>query len=337
MKHLTGREAWPSGIPADLLAVTGYAVAAGLAIPGTVGPLRVAVALPLVLFVPGYALLAALFPRRSTAAAGGTRQASLTPVDVRTPTWGERLALAVPTSLVLASLLALATATFTPGVTVPEAVGSLVGFTLVAAVVGGVRRLRLPAGERLTSPWRHTTAFRDAVLGGSRVDAILTVALVAGVVLAASAMAYAVAAPDRGAEYTEFALLSGNDTDEAVTGDFDTSFAPGERRQFIASVTNHEGASVEYTLVVELQRVRTEGDVAVVEERELLRTSRTVQPGDSWRPRHAVEPSLTGEDLRLAYYLYRDDAPANADPDSAYRRLHLWVDVGVDANATAAT
>lgn len=329
MKHLTARGPWVSRLPVDLAVAAAYAVVAALAVPGTPTPLRVVIGLPLVSFVPGYVLLAVLFPRRAD------------------PGWGARLALSLVASLAVVSLLAVAVAAVADGIGVDAVLGSLAGFVLVGAVLGGVRRLRVPAEQRLGLPVRRAAALRDAVLDANRVDAVVTLALVVAVLVGGSALAFGLAAPDRGASYTEFALLAENESGDLVAGGYPTSFVAGESRAVTAAVTNHEGTAVEYTVVVEVQRVRpTGGDdlrgddsdadpVDVVEQRELVRRSETVAAGDAWRETIDVAPALTGDDLRLAYYLYRGDAPADADSGTAYRRLHLRIVVGDGGNATA--
>jgi hypothetical protein len=48
-------------------------------------------------------------------------------------------------------------------------------------------------------------------------------------------------------------------------------------------------------------------------------------------------PTIRGEDLRLAYYLYAGDVPADPNAENAYRSLYLWIDVGGTETAEAPT
>ena len=85
-------------------------------------------------------------------------------------------------------------------------------------------------------------------------------------------------------------------------------------------------------MVVELQRatVGTESEnvtVRVDEEHELFRVRQRVADNETWHYRYTVTPTLTGERLRLVYLLYRGDAPATPSAESAYREVHLWVNV----------
>lgn len=337
MRHYIARGSWWSRVPADLLAVALYGAVAAVAMPELPTSARVAFGLPLVLFAPGYVLLAVLYPRHAGAVAGSPHRNRAGRLGGRRGlTWSERLPLSLATSIALVPLLAILVGVGADGITVDHAVGSLVAVVLIGSLVAGFRRLRVPEADRVRLPWRRASAIRDAVAGAGRLDSALTLAVVLGVLLAATAMAYGVAAPDRGASYTEFALLSGNESGELVAGDYPQSFGPGESADLTASVANHEGGPVEYTVVVELERMQVDDDgVRLVEQRELWREARTVQAGNTWLAEHAVEPTLVGEDLRLAYYLYRGNAPADAGTASAYRHLHLWIDVD-GRNATAA-
>lgn len=335
MKRLTTRGPRWSAFPVDLVVVVAYTVVAVAATSAVGGPARTVLGLPLVLFVPGYVLLALLFPRRADAGdvAGESRPGA--PAGRREPTWGERLGLAIGASLALVALLALVVTALVSTVGVREVTISLGAVSLVGATLAAARRFALPPEDRLRFPWhRPAMALRSRSAPG-RFDALVTLVLVVGIVGAASAMAYSVAAPERGAQYTEFALLSENESGELVAAGYPTTFEPGESHRLTAAVTNYEGRTVEYTLVVEVQRVDADGS-AVVEERELHRLSRSVEPGATWNPRHVVDPSLAGEGLRLAYYLYTGDAPADASADAAYRRLHLWIDVQDGTDTTAA-
>lgn len=321
----------------DLLVVAGYCVVAAATLPTLVGPVRTVIGLPLVLFVPGYVLLAILFPRRADAGGGPTRAVPESVTGRREPTLGERLGLSVAASLALVAVVALAVTAFTTEIGVRAVTWSLVGASLAGTAAAVARRLAVPEADRFRMPWRAATHAWRATTPSGRVDAIVTVVLVVGVLGAASAMAYSVAAPDRGAAYTDFAVLAENESGELVAGGYPTTFGPGESHRLTAQVANHEGGTVEYTVVVEVQRVRPGGDdQVVVEQREVLRRVRTVEAGATWQPSHVVDPTLTGEDLRLAYYLYRGDAPGDAAPGTAYRRLHLWIDASGGANVTAA-
>lgn len=337
MKRLVTRGPRWVPLPVDLVVVVAYTVVAAAVATTAGGPVRTILGLPLVLFVPGYLLLAICFPRRADAVAGtdGRSRSDRRP-GRREPTWGERLGLSVGVSLAVVALLALVVGAIATAVGTREVMTGLVAVSLVGSVLAAVRRLAVPPDHRLRLPrLRPATGWRTGSASG-RFDAVISLVLVLGVVGAASAMAYSVAAPERGAEYTEFAVLAENESGDLVAGGYPRSFGPGESHRLTAAVTNVEGRTVEYTLVVEVQRFAGGADASAVEQRELLRETRTVEAGATWRHHHVVDPPIAGDDLRLAYYLYEGEAPTDARADTAYRRLHLWIDVEDGSDATAA-
>jgi len=42
---------------------------------------------------------------------------------------------------------------------------------------------------------------------------------------------------------------------------------------------------------------------------------------------HVLEPTRTGEELRVQYLLYAGEAPETPTRENSYRDLHLWIDV----------
>ncbi|WP_336035094.1 DUF1616 domain-containing protein [Halobacterium yunchengense] len=324
----------------DLVAATAYAVLAAAAIAaGAVdGALRVLVAAPLVGFLPGYAVVSALFPARGVAARDDpdTRW-------VRGPTWTQRASLSVATSLLVLVLAALAASLAgVPFATQPLA-AVVAGVVVTGAVLGLWRRRRLPPDDRLVVP---VAAVAGAVRGGTvdaaPPDAALNVALAAAVVVAASAVAVGLAAPDYGEPYSEAALLTQGD-DGLVAANYTTAVERGDAANVTLSVTNSEGEPMDYTAVVVLERVdaRDDGGAVVLERQELERVDVSLGDGETAQRDLAVEPTLLGEDLRLSVYVYEGDPPAFASADTAPHHLYLWLDVeraggGQPADATAA-
>lgn len=314
----------------DLVVVAAYALVAGSVIAADVvaGPVRVLLAAPLLGFFPGYAVVSALFPARPVDETASTDAREASAGWGRGPNWVERLSLAVATSLFVLVLLGVAIsllglsfdpATLTAGVVVVVVVG---------AMLGAVRRLRLPAGERLVVPVARLRAEgRAATVDAKPVDAALNVALVLAIVLAASAVAVGMASPDRGQAYTEVALLDDSGED-LVAGNYSTDMVRGEPADLTLTVENREGNETNYTSVVVLERVRTTGgDTAVLERDELDRVSVSVPDETTAEQSLSPEPTMLGEDLRLTVLVYEGDAPATATRETADHHLYLWVNV----------
>jgi len=315
----------------DLGAVLAYALTAGfLVLSGVVeGPARVLVAGPLLFFLPGYAVVAALFPAEPPDGRGdGT---VLSAAVLRRPgvEWVERVALSLAVSVVALVLLALALSLAGSSFAGAPLVTVVVALTVVAAVAAGGLRARLAPVDRATVPvdrW-HDEARAATVGADSGVDAVLNVALAVAVVAAVATLAVGLAAPQSGESYTEAALLTESDG-ELVAGGYPTDLTAGEPASFTLAVENHEGAATDYTAVVVLQRVQTDGEsVTVLEQAELGRESLSLAAGERAQRAVSVTPDLLGEDLRLRVLVYDSDPPANPSGASATEHLTLWVDV----------
>ncbi|PSP99632.1 hypothetical protein BRC94_06910 [Halobacteriales archaeon QS_5_70_17] len=361
-------------LPADLAAVVALTLLTNLFVLAPVlreTPVRIVLGLAFVLFVPGYAFIAALFPEEGTGPVAAddpesdtdsTAEDSLGPgpgpgpgpdsedpaVEERGIDGIERVALSFGTSIAIVPLIGLVL-NFTPfGIRLVPILASVSLFTLACVAAGARRRWDLPAEERLAVPFREWYAGARAELlePDSRGDAILNVLLVVSVLLAVSSVGYAVLVPSQGEQFTELYLLTENESGDLVADDYPTEFERGEPRSLYVGVGNHEGESVNYTLVVELQRVDvqyyengsrvsnatngtnvTNVTVDPRETEELRRFSPTVADNETWRMNHTVEPTLAGERLRLVYLLYKGDPPADPTVDNAYREVHLWVNV----------
>ena len=297
-------------------------------------PIRIVVALVVALFVPGYALIAALFPERGPSVSDESavspdetdsdRQSS--GIDVL-----ERLVLSFGASIAVVPLVGLVL-NFTPwGLRLVPILGGLTIVTVPLTVLGAARRAQLPSEEQfdprptawLVSALRGLTAPKD------RTDAILNVLLVVSVLLAVGSVTYAVTDPGPDEQFTEFYLLTENETGDLVAANYPTNFTTGESESIVVGIGNEEGVSQTYTVVTQLQAVEV-GDetVTVTDARELDRFSRELSDGASVNLTREITPrELSGERLRIQFLLYRGEVPDAPHPSSAYRETHLWVNV----------
>jgi len=324
-------------LPADLAAVVVLVVLTSLAatVPGVRDtPLRVVLGLPMVLFVPGYALVAALFPEAGEGPTGED--------DVERERDGidgiERVALSFGLSIAVVPLIGLVL-NFTPwGLRLIPILVGVGGFSLVMTGVAARRRWDLPVEERFSVPYRSwmQAGYNELTQPETRVDSVLNVVLILSVVLATSSVVYAVAVPSQGESFSEFYLLTHGDDStviaedgELVAADYPTEFILGESRPIVVGIGNHENDPVSYTVVVELQKVSTENnETTVVRERELSQfESPQLADNETWQTTRQITPAMGGEQLRLTYLLYRDGAPADPTIQNSYRELHLWINV----------
>ena len=250
----------------------------------TGGPVRIAFAIPFVIFIPGYCLIAALYPRKD----------SLDNI--------ERLALSFGTSIAVVPLIGLVL-NYTPwGI---RLVPILVGVTCFIVAMCGIawfRRRRLQPQERYSVQF---TLPEVAWRGMKRTDRILTVAVVASFAFAVGALVYVIAVPKDGEQFTEFYILG---TSGMAEGYPDTLRA-GEGADLILGVVNHEGEPVEYTV-----QVRLDGDSTTAQLQTEPAAARQVEPytllvgplddEEKWEHPVTVTALVPGERLKLELLLF---------------------------------
>jgi len=291
-----GRQ-WP-GIDADLAVIVAYTLATVAAIYVPIvneTVLRSALGLGMVLFVPGYALIAALFPGRKG-------------VDGI-----ERVALSFGLSIAVTPLIGLAL-NFTPfGIRRVPIVACLAAFTIVCAVAARYRRLGLEPGERFSVDFRK--ACRDAKgelfpSGEGQLDRMLTVILLICIVASVAVLAYVVAVPKQGEKFTEFYILGPDGKAEG----YPEWFHLNESRPVIVGVVNHEYRNVTYDLVVVLN---DSNDIMPLYTDRL-----TLEDNQTWQKTINIQPGRVGTDMEVQFLLYAD-----GNMTAPYRDLHLWVSV----------
>jgi uncharacterized membrane protein len=333
------REATSSGggshIPVDLILVavlTLGAIGAAL-VPGLAGsPLQVVLGLVFVFVVPGYALVSLLFPASDASRnfgldvlSGGSdeRAAGVTLV--------ERGVLSVGLSLFIIPIVGLVLNFTVWGIELIPTLVSVGVLTLVLTAVAAARRLRLPADQR----FRPGILSRGRTVVSSaegRTETVLNLVLVVGLVVAASGVVFALAIPREGEQFTEFYLLTENESGSLVADDYPTELTRGQEVTLAVGLTNQEHETTDYTVVVEMQRVRLQSDDAtILETSQLHQFSATVDHNESWTQQHTVQPTILGDRIRLVYLLYKGNPPANPTMDNAYRSVHVWVNVTAGA------
>lgn len=324
------------GLPGDLIVVVLYTVfAAGMiaVVGGLSSGLRFVIGIPLVLFVPGYAVLAALFPGRPSRNAGrvsslsgmSQRFDSMRSIQERGVRWGERVALSFGLSMFINPLLALALDLSPFPFRTGPIVVLIVLFSLLLTFVGFIRRFQLPRAQRFAVPVGYwIDDFVDGVTG-SPVDALLNVVLILSVLVATASMTYAFAVPKDAGERTGVAIGTLDDSGQFTT-DKPEGFTVGEPHQLALLIRNHENQPMDYTVVVQLQRVSEGGEVLSREQLDRFSTP-TIPVNRTWQSQRTVTPTIAEDNLQLTYLIYTDDVPQNPTDQNAYRAIHLTIDV----------
>lgn len=350
-------------LPADLAVVTiGVLLTLFVVfVPGINDtPLRVIFGLGFVLFLPGYAFVAALFPEASTSQSStsevdttGDDQDSIAPSpqpgttaaveeDSSQETVGnstsdrsgidgiERVALSFGLSIAIVPLIGLVL-NFTPwGIRLTPVTVSVAGFTLVCVAVATQRRRELPDDEQFKVPYRAWLAAgrTEFVEPDSRTDAGLNILLTLSVLLAVSSVGYAVAVPPQGEQFTEFYLLTENADGDLVADNYPQNVVIDEQPEVIVGIENSEYEPTNYTVIVQLQSVTTKGNNTTVQSRtEIDRFTADIGHNETYREPRSLTPTETGENFRVKYLLYRGDAPSTPTEETAYRDLHLYLNV----------
>lgn len=253
-------------------------------------PVRVIFGIPVILFLPGYVLIAALFPGKT---------------DLDTI---ERIALSFGLSIAIVPLIGLAL-NFTPwGIRLVPIVISLTSFIIVMALVAHFRRLKINENMRFEVKFReiYDSIKTEMIKPEARIDKILTVVLVISILASLLMVVYVIVTPKQGEKFTEFYLLGPGGKAEG----YPTNLTAGKTDSVIVGVVNHEYEPVNYTLRV------TINDDILKEERIPTVNNQT------WEQPVNFTPKQAGTALKLQFLLYKEN-----NLTMPYRDTHLWVNV----------
>lgn len=297
-------------VATDLLAVVVFtAVAVAVSVSSLGAPLLPLVMLPFLLFVPGYAVVAALFPGQASHA-GSANLDGL-----------ERGLLSVATSVALAVIVGVNLEYFGFLIRPVPIVVSLSIVSIVAAAVAWYRRLSIDSSSFADD----VTPYVSDSSSGSDGSRLASAAVLVAVLVAILSVGAVAIDPPRGERYTEFGLLTATEDGTLEAAGYPSELALGESEKLHFTVTNNEQQSMEYTVVITLVETNAAGETV---ERARLDTYRDrLAAGDTWRQEHSVTPVLVGERIRLTYLLYTDSPPSEPTVVNSYRDLHVWIDV----------
>lgn len=304
-------------IPSDLLASAILALATLLftLTPLSILPVRIPLGLLMVLFVPGYTLIAALFPKKT---------------DLEGI---ERTALSFGLSIAVVPLIGLGL-NYTPwGIRLTPVVVSLAIFTIAMAAAAYWRRMSLPAEERFSIQFRETiNTWKGEILADekSRLDKALTVILIITIFLSIAALVYVIVTPKQGEKFTEFYILGPG----GKAYDYPTSVQAGNQSTVIVGVVNHEYALVNYTMSISLNNTPTNSTLmnnTIFYDNfrndfqfiyPIMSMNLTLVHNETWEKPVSYVLNHTGDRQMLEFLLYRE-----GNFTSPYRDLHLWVNV----------
>jgi uncharacterized membrane protein len=263
---------------------------------------RIILGLPFLLFFPGYTLLAALFPKKS----------SLGRV--------ERVALSFGLSIAVVPLIGLIL-NFTPwGIRLNPILISLVLFIIVASGVAWYRRKKLAPEERfrvlfnfrmppsVRLPFWH---WQEDSLAHNTVSLVLAVVIAVTIV----GLGYVAVNTSRvGEKFTEFYILGPNGKAE----NYPMELKVGEEGDVIVGIVNHEQENTSYRVEVwingEQTKLRIDGEDRYEMDVEL-------ENEEKWEQEMGFVPQRAGEKQKVDFVLYKGGEPYFTEPP------HLWIDV----------
>ncbi|MDI6724004.1 MAG: DUF1616 domain-containing protein [Methanobacterium sp.] len=253
-------------------------------------PIRIILGLLFILFLPGYSLIAALFPRKD----------DLDGI--------ERLALSFGLSIAVTPLIGLLL-NYTPfGIRLTPILLSLSIFTVAMITIAFMRRLRIVEEERFSVKFKnHLNRIYKEFNKESGRDRVLSIILVLSIVLAISMTIYVIVTPKQGEKFTEFYILG----PKGKASDYPTNLTVGQTGTVNIGIVNHEYAKVDYKLVVKLNN-------QTINEKNI-----TLSNNGKWENQYNFTATRSGEKQKLEFLLYK-----LPDKEKVYRSLHLWLNIG---------
>jgi uncharacterized membrane protein len=244
--------------------------------------------LPFLLLFPGYALVAALFPRKSAIGAV------------------ERLALSFALSIAVVVLIGLIL-NYTPwGIKVNPILACVAGLTLGVDAFAVYRRHRLPDEERFSISF-DVKLRRWATL--NKWDKALSVMLVISICAlgAVGTIAYRIVTPKQTDKFTEFYILGLEGRAEG----YPTELTVGEEVKVVLAIVNHEYVdNVAYSvkILINGEENKTIGLIHL-------------NNGEKWEETVGFIPKDAGEHEKVEFLLFKS---GEAEP---YSSLHIWINV----------
>lgn len=285
-------------LPLDLLLVAGLVILTDIfvLVPALSGSfLRTVLGLLLVLFLPGYALTAALLPAKK----------DLDGI--------ERALLSLGLSIAIAPLMGLGMNYTSWGIREVPVLAGLSAFTLLISGVGYYRRLQLPETEAFNVTVKtFVSTLKAELLEGSdsKTDKAFAALLVISILASIGSLAYVIGNPKDGESFTEFYILG----PDKVAENYPTELTPGNSGTVIVGITNHEHRTMDYTMEIRLEN----HSLPLPENQKYI----SLDHNETWEEPVTFTPSVEGKNMKLEFLLFNE-----TEKSVPYRNTHLWINV----------
>ncbi len=286
-----------SRVPGDILGIVAGVLFTNLLVFNpfiNTTELRILPAILIVLFLPGYAMTAALFPGKDEISGA------------------ERIAFSIGLSVALVPFIGYGLLYTSWGMNTGSLMISISIVTLVMCAVAFFRRRRLPEGAAFSIPGSFFRLPGSSSPEGkrSRLETALALLLLISVFTSAITVAYVTINPRQGEGFTEFYILG----PDGMSDGYPASLNIGDSGEVIVGVMNQEEETVDYRLAVLLDG----NPLPLKPEDENIR----IENNERWERTLSFTPEISGNDMKLQFLLYKD-----ADLSEPYRELYLWIDV----------
>lgn len=232
--------------------------------------IRIILAIPVVLFIPGYVLMAALFPRRDG-------------LDIT-----ERIVLSFGLSIVIIPLLGLLL-NFTFGINLVSMFVILCTYTVIFILITVYRRKRLSEDVQFTVQPNRIYHVINGLKQKNSLDIILTTILIFVMVLAVGTIYHTIIAPKIGERFTEFYVL------DSPRGIYSTDLKLNSSTNWSVYVTNHEYTYINYTLRV------------ILGNNTLVSRKLTLDHNQRWEDNISVVANKEGYDQKFEFLLFKEN------------------------------
>ena len=284
--------------PSDLLFVTGLVIITDIfvLIPELNESLiRSALSLLMMLFLPGYALIAVLFPEKT-----GLE-------------WLERIALSIGLSVAVVPLIGLGLNFTSWGIKEIPLLTSLSVFTFLLSGIAYVIRARLPEDSAFEISFK-TSALNliNEVMGKteSKTERTLSVLLAISFLVLIGTLGYVTFTPHEREPFTAFYILG----PQKMAENYTTQYVQGQSGTYIIGVTNNEHKTMSYTMDVRLDNK----SIPLPKNLQNIKLAHNTTLEEPL----VITPSIEGKNMKLEFLLFNE-----TEKKVPYRNLNLWINV----------
>ncbi len=284
--------------PSDLLFVAGLVILTNIFVLIPVlseSFIRTLISLPMLLFLPGYALISTLFPEKDRLEGK------------------ERVALSIAMSIAIVPLVGLVLNYTSWGIKELSVLAGLSGLTLLLCGIAYIRRAQLSEDKTFevsikNSSFNLISQFLKNPT--SKTESILRIFLVLSFILLIGSIGYVNIVPHEKDSFTEFYMLG----PEKMAKNYKTEYIQGESGTYIIGITNKEYKTMNYTMDVRLENkslpLPTNLQNIVLEQNKTFEAPLV------------VTPSVEGKNMQLEFLLFNE-----TEKNTPYRDLRLWINV----------